>query len=167
MWITSSYKWKETKEEAEQGHFISFSLSCGWALQLLGFNSPFLFSKTLSLTKISDVPLEQDYFVCENLQSKDNSYFCIETPLLVKRTLWLIPINYLLKVPHLLSITIDSLWGVWLVFSYGCYYIRLLKLTYCIRNVPLAKLFEGFFNSLTYSSAKCKVRQTAFVVHSL
>lgn len=124
--------------------------------EIAWFQSPFRISKTLSLTKHSEVPLEQDYFVCENLQSKDSSYFHIETPLLVNTTLWIIPISYLLKVPHLLSVIIDSLWRAWLVFSYGRYYIRLLELTYCTRNVPLAKLFEDFFNSLTYSSAKCK-----------
>lgn len=73
--------------------------------------SPFYFLRLCHFTKHSDASLEQVYFVTENPQSKHSSYYCIETPLLVKTTLWIIPISYLLKVPHLLSMTIDSLWG--------------------------------------------------------
>lgn len=78
--------------------------------------SPFYFLRLCHFTKHSDISLEQACFVSENFQSKGSSYFCIETPLLVKITLWIIPISYL-DVPHLLSMTIDSLWGAWLVFS--------------------------------------------------
>lgn len=49
--------------------------------------------------------------------------------------------SYLLRVPHLLSMTIDSLRGHDLCFPFG-HYIRLLELTYCTRNVPLAQLFR-------------------------
>ena len=41
-------------------------------------------------------------------------------------------------------------------FPYGRYYIRLLELTYCIGNVPLAKLFEGFFIHVFSSEVSSK-----------
>lgn len=75
--------------------------------ETIWLQSPFYFLRHCHFAKHSDVSLEQDYFVSE---SKDSSYYCIGTPLLVKTTLWIIPISYLLKVPHLLSMTIDSLW---------------------------------------------------------
>lgn len=89
-------------------------------------STPFLFSNTLSLTNHSEVPLEEEDFMCENLQSKDCSHFCRETALLIKTTLWVIPVSYLPKgFPS--SLGDYSLWGARLAFSSGRYYIRLLK----------------------------------------
>lgn len=47
--------------------------------ELARFEPLFLFSKTLSITKCSEMSLKQDYFfVCEKSQSKDSSYFQME-----------------------------------------------------------------------------------------
>lgn len=100
--------------------------------------------------------------MCENLQSKDSSYFYTETTLLVKTTLWIIPMSYLLK--SFTSSFYDyrqSMGSMTCFFSYGCYYIRLLKLTYCIRNVPIANLLEGLFTNMFHSS--CEVHRRAFL----
>ena len=102
------------KEAREVRNRISLSPSGRWALKLLGFNSLFSFPRLCHLQSTQKFH-QSRIILCEETLKQSSSYFHAEK--LVKITLWIIPINYLLKVPHLLSMTIDSLRGAWLVFS--------------------------------------------------